>query len=95
MTTTAETAAQISAILGDDGQCWRAPDGETTLDTLCRDRGARVDRDGDRTRYTFEDRSVILDDGGGWDLGYTDCYCWQGAGHSDDCDTATDDSEVL
>lgn len=36
-------------------------------------------------RYTFVDGSVLTTSGGCWDLGYPECFCWQGVGHTDDC----------
>jgi hypothetical protein len=36
----------------------------------------------DVTKWFFGDDSVITECGGGWDLGYPDCDCWQGAEHT-------------
>ena len=85
MTTTSKTIAdQISALLHDDGQRWTSDSGET-LAELCAKRGPRHITRADDERWVFEDGSVITACGGGWDLGYADCWCWQGAGHSDEC----------
>ena len=36
--------------------------------------------------YVFSDTSAIsVIEGIVWDIGYTDCTCWQGAGHVEDC----------
>ena len=86
------TAEDISAIFGDDGQVFQAPFGEgmhRTLDSVSNDHKASVEwRDGMGTgtyRYTYPDGSVITVAGDGWDFGYPCCYCWQGAGHTQEC----------
>lgn len=78
------TARRISELLDNDGQCWETTDGRS-LDALCREERVTVayrggDPGSDTYRYDFADGSVITVAGGGWDLGYPDCYCWQGAG---------------
>lgn len=82
------TAQKLSALLHDDGQTWHTDDGRL-LDDWCEEEGARRESlDGHGTsvyRYTFKDDSVITVAGDAWDLGYLDCYCWQGAGHNDVC----------
>lgn len=84
-TTTMTTATTISAQLGDDGRCYTAEDGRT-LGDLSREAGSRVERsDAGYVRYTYPDGSVITDAGPAWDLGYPDCWCWQGAGHTEEC----------
>ena len=94
MDTKPTTAQTISALFGDDGQCWQteytAGEGlDESLDALCeRNRGRCEYRDGhgtDTYRYTFADGSVITVAGDGWDYGYVGCFCWQGVGHSDEC----------
>lgn len=59
------------------------------LDAALRAAGATVDKRGDfygdPIRYALPDGSALTMAGDGWDLGYADCYCWQGAGHKDDC----------
>jgi hypothetical protein len=83
---TATTAEQIAARFHDDGQRWKDDQG-IDLDTACAEAGGKRDSTGERMvyRWTFADGSVITAAGGGWDLGYPDCYCWQGAGHTEDC----------
>jgi hypothetical protein len=79
------TADLISGWLGNDGQCLETDDGQT-LDSLCDARAVNVTRDGDSARWVFDDGSVITAHGCAWDLGYRDCWCWQGAGHREDCE---------
>lgn len=79
-------AAQIAARLGDDGQNFEAEDGRR-LDDIARAAGANEEREAEFIRYTFRDGSAITVQAGvAWDLGYADCYCWQGAGHSSECE---------
>lgn len=82
-------AEQIAAALGNDGQQWETRDG-IAFATLMHEQDANATwRDGwmvgDVVRYEFRDGSVITEAGDAWDIGYPDCFCWQGAGHSDDC----------
>jgi len=86
------TAQTISALLNDDGQVFAAADGRT-LEDLTEAHGATITTpngawdsptpNGAWARYVFGDGSVITVVGNGWDLGYPDCYCWQGVGHND------------
>jgi hypothetical protein len=39
-------------------------------------------------RWTLPDGSVITSVGSAWDLGYPECWCWAGVGHSADCEAA-------
>ena len=74
------TATRIADLLNHDGE--RVLD----MEALAEKRGAKSHRDGaGRTRYTFADDSAITGADGAWDLGYTYCWCWQGAGHTEDC----------
>jgi hypothetical protein len=41
----------------------------------------RPDRPSDEWRAIFPDGSVITASGGAWDIGYPECWCWQGNGH--------------
>lgn len=89
-----ETAAAelVAAALGHDGQRWRTDDGRT-LDDLVTTFGGTIephpgrDRDlgryGDVWRAIFPDGSAITASGGAWDLGYPECWRWQGNGHED------------
>ena len=83
------TAEKISALLHDDGQCWKTDDGRSFADLVDEYRASESWRDGHRTgdvvRYTFDDGSVLTEAGDGWDFGYPDCYCWEGVGHDDNC----------
>lgn len=78
------TAQKISALLRDDGQVWKSVDG-TSLHDLCGQAGGRKSSNDERglERYAFADSSAITIAGGGWDLGYADCWCWQGVGHDE------------
>ena len=73
----------------DDGQVWRDADGVALEDAL-ETAGAMRERSNEHSaeRYTLPDGSVITMQGGGWDYGYPDCWCWQGAGHTEDCEAA-------
>ena len=71
-----------------DGQVFETVDG-IELEEVCCEYTRPDYRDGvgtDVIRWTFADDSVITVAGDGWDYGYVDCYCWRGAGHSDECD---------
>lgn len=87
----ARTAAQvISARFGDDGQRWTDAEG-VHIEDVCAAEGDRVRNDErDCTRYVFGDGSAITIAGGGWDLGYAECSCWQGEGHDDRCEAAAE-----
>lgn len=90
-TATTTTAQTISALLSDDGQCWDTDDG-VNFDDLCEAQGGRNEyREGHRGgsyRYAFHDGSALTVHGDGWDHGYSDCWCWAGAGHTDGCEAA-------
>lgn len=92
---TGTIADQIAAAAGDDGRRWylkydlTLDDGRRflagtyfveVLRAVATSTDQRPDDSG-ITRYTFADGSVIVPAGDGWDLGYPDCFCWQGAGH--------------
>jgi hypothetical protein len=79
------TAEMVARKLDDDGQVFATRDGET-LGQMADRAGARTERHGDATRYVFPDGSSIIALPGGWDLGLSlNCWCWQGAGHSEQC----------
>ena len=82
--------AEAIAELFEDGQSFEAADGRS-LDEVCTEAGADVVRDGDQVRYEFVDGSVLTAVGGGWDLGFSGCWCWRGANggrHVDGCHRA-------
>jgi hypothetical protein len=83
------TAQTIADLFDNDGQKFLLPD-DVELDDICDDNHSRREyRDGwgtDTYRHVFPDGSVLTVAGGAWDLGYRDCYCWQEAGHSDNCE---------
>jgi hypothetical protein len=85
MTTTTATAQQIANELG-DGMTFQTKDGRS-LHSMAREAHAYVERAGasDTYRYDFADGSSITVAGGAWDLGYRDCFCWRGAGHTEEC----------
>lgn len=77
-------AEKISALFHDDGQRFYTDDG-TSLHDVCSGAALRSLTTRDTTKYLFRDDSAITVAGGGWDLGYPECGCWQGAGHSASC----------
>jgi hypothetical protein len=79
-------AEQVAEKMGNNGSRFKAEDGRT-LEDLALERSATTERDpAHGTRYTFADGSAIIDAGGGWDLALSpDCWCWDGAGHSEAC----------
>jgi hypothetical protein len=83
------TAERIAALFHDDGTVGKR--GSRFLTDICDRFRVRYDADTDRWdrmgRWTFKDGSVITVGADGiWDLGYSNCFCWQGCGHNDDCD---------
>jgi hypothetical protein len=80
------TAEKIAELFGDDGQCWETESGETFFDA-CERHLPDVSRpEPGVIRHTFDDGSVLTAAGAAWDFGYSDCYCWQGAGHTETCE---------
>jgi len=85
------TAERIARMFNDDGQCFDPANGLhiscVTIEDVCGwECRVKIDHKGSyASRYTFEDESVLIVTEGGWDLGHLDCWCWQGAGHSDEC----------
>jgi len=89
------TAMEISGLLGHDGQVFNTASGNSIQDLCWAALGKReVDTSRDAEKFTFQDGSVITICGGGWDYGYTDCFCWKGEGHSNYCEVTniTDES---
>jgi len=83
------TAEKIAEQLSNDGQIFETADG-ASLDDLCRAANGRQEwrdgyRTGDHYKWIFGDSSVIMVCCGCWDLGYVDCWCWDGEGHTDKC----------
>ncbi len=76
-------ADEIAARFHNDGTVWEDDSG-AGLGFVCA--MASVSQiagvDPDHHRYVFEDMSAITICGAAWDLGYPDCMCWQGVGHS-------------
>ena len=84
-TVTPTAAKLIARALGHDGQRWATPDG-VTLDDLIDLHGGRVDRHPEFPsvelwRAIFADGSALLVATNAWDIGYPECWCWQGNGH--------------
>jgi hypothetical protein len=78
------SAEDIARQMGHDGTRWRTDDGRT-LDGLVQTFGGTVQhrpgRSSDEWRAIFPDGSAITASGGAWDIGYPECWCWQGNGH--------------
>jgi hypothetical protein len=81
------TAADaVARELGHDGTRWRTEDGRTLDDLVQEYNGMVENRDwrySPEWRAIFPDGSVVTACGGAWDLGYPECWCWQGNGHED------------
>ncbi len=87
------TAADaVARLLGHDGTRWRTEDGRTLDDLVQEYDGMAENRD---WRYSpdwkavFPDGSVITACGGAWDIGFPECWCWQGNGH-ENCSAGED-----
>ena len=74
-------AEKIAALLDDDGRKWVTRAG-VSLEELVAEEHPRTVREFTKVRWIFGDGSVITADGCAWDLGYPDCWCWQGVGHT-------------
>jgi hypothetical protein len=94
----ATIAEKIAERFGNDGERWEDEKGENIAEVCAQicDMNAGVHQwkctyvPGitvcDSYRFVFDDGSVITMHGGAWDLGYRQCWCWEGAGHGDDCE---------
>lgn len=81
------TAQRIAGYFNNDGMNFKDEFG-CYLDESCDDHGGRLEKDDSRSityRYTFPDSSAIIIAGDCWDIGYSDCFCMQGNGHTEDC----------
>ena len=81
------TAEKIAARFDDDGLTTTDATGKSMCE-VCSDAGRVVRGQGVQqhlTQYIFADGSAITVADGAWDIGYTDCFCWRGEGHDDDC----------
>ena len=83
------TAQEIADFFDNDGQCFEMD--EARLEDVCKKQAVTVDRrdtssvfDGSQ-RYTFADDSAITVHEDAWDLGFVDCWCWQGAPDTENC----------
>jgi len=84
MTTTAE---KISDRYNNDGTNFTDAD-DVNIGQACEESTNIVYRHPEDTRdhrYVFADNSVITFMGEAWDIGYPNCWCWQGAGHTEEC----------
>jgi len=80
-----KTEAERISDMFDDGQSFETPDGED-LTAICGKAALTSTIEGhDRQRFVFSDGSAITVAGNAWDLGYGDCWCWQGIGHDGNC----------
>ena len=79
-------AQQISNTFVNNGSIWKIKDG-LSIYTVCAYLSSDADHNRDRelTKYIFPDGSAIIFTASGWDIGYKDCWCMAGNGHSDDC----------
>ena len=78
----------VSARLDDDGLVWTERCTGLSLFELAAQLGAVIERHPrkpDTCRILFQDDSIITTSGDAWDFGHPDCWCWQDAGHADDC----------
>lgn len=88
-------AEKISERMGNDGSQFtvKVRGGWRALGDECRRALGRRENRGGRhygeCRWTFPDGSAIIECEGGWDIGIAnapeDCWCWDGAGHSEEC----------
>lgn len=83
----ATLAQQLADLLGNDGLRFRADDGRDFDEIVAALGGSTVEwRDGYWAghvfRHVLRDGSVITVAGDAWDLGFAECYCWQGEGHT-------------
>ena len=69
-----------------DGMEFTGDDGSDLEDVCLNVAGGCMALDcGNASRYVFDDGSSITISGDEWDIGYPDCMCFRGAGHSPDC----------
>ncbi len=87
-------AEKISKAFEDDGQRWRDAQGVHINEACSAALGLRTydTTSADVYRWDFRDGSCLTMCGDGWDLGFPRCYCWQEAGHVEDC-PADDEAE--
>ncbi len=78
------TAQKIADQFYNDGERWTDAE-DNDLDDVCDENCSSPDYGHLRTRWIFADGSAITSAGNGWDLGYSDCWCWQSVGHNEDC----------
>ncbi len=79
------TIAECIAVrFHDDGSCFQNGHG-TWLENACSKVACRFNKEFQNERYVFEDLSTITIGGDAWDLGYHECWCWQGC-HDDSCE---------
>ena len=81
------TAQKIANRFNRDGQNFCDKKGKS-LEEVCRKAGLKypVETNPDFMKFTFTDSSVIVIGGGAWDIGFPECGCWQGAGHTLECE---------
>ena len=86
MTTDTQTIAQkIAAQFNDDGSCFENSDGQR-LEDVCASHANPWDKEYEKTRFTFDDGSILTIAGDGWDFGFSCCYGWEGGGHQSGCE---------
>lgn len=70
-------AERVSALFGDDGQCWTTDYG-MSLDKMAACMGGKLNQRPDgHYRYTFPDDSAIVIHGEGWDIEGDEPFSWE------------------
>ena len=77
------TAEKIAKQFDNDGTVWHDAHG-SHLQAVCAlyDGKVSIFDKGSISRHVFDDGSAITISGDAWDLGYRECNCWQGIGHT-------------
>jgi hypothetical protein len=74
-----------------NGQQWH--NNGQHIEEACRERTLGIHGgetwQGETVRFHFTDNSAITIAEGGWDIGYPNCFCWEGVGHNNDCPYST------
>jgi len=70
-----------------DGQCWSVGDRDwCEALAIVAEEIRSGDHTDDPVKFRFDDGSSVVCALEAWDFGLSDqCFCWEGAGHRDDC----------